>query len=583
MAGGADYALDRRRALAGKSGWAGLVHNGRVFLIAIFASLGGLYAPFFSLWMHTNTLLGSMVNHSLSALFPAMLTPEIYGVFSGVLSMRSFGIRMGSAVTDSGTKGWLVAILELGAWFGVLCTGYLADKLSRKYTIFSAVVVFCIGVIVQTAAYHPSSIYGGRFVTGMGVGSLSMAVPLYNAELAPPEVRGSLVALQQLAITFGIMVSFWIDYGTNYIGGTGDTQSEAAWRIPLALQLVPAIILGAGILFMPFSPRWLVNQGRDDEALQVLSKARGLPPDSDLVQIEFLEIKAQHVFEKETSALNFPQFQDGSFSSNFKLGLYDYISLLKTRTLLYRVAVGSLVMFFQQWTGVNAILYYAPSIFSSLGLTGNTTNLLATGVVGIVMFLATIPAVLYVDKAGRKPVLVSGAFIMATCHIIVAVLTGLYHNSWSTHKTAGWVACAFVWVFSIAFGYSWGPCCWILVAEIWPLSIRGKGLSIAASSNWMNNFIVGQVTPTMQTHLGFGTFVFFGVFSLLGGLFVLIFVPETKGLTLEEMDAVFGDREGLGVADQERQTEIASRIGLTALVGGKEKASPERYEVDSKA
>ncbi|KAI5986533.1 general substrate transporter [Pisolithus albus] len=568
MAGGVDFALDRRRALAGKSGWAGLVHNRRVFLIAVFASLGGLYACI----------------------------------------MKSFDNRMASAVNNSGTKGWLVAILELGAWFGVLCTGYLADKLSRKYTIVLAVIVFCIGVVVQTAAYHPSSIYGGRFITGMGVGSLSMAVPLYNAELAPPEVRGSLVALQQLAITFGILVSFWIDYGTNYIGGTGDSQSEAAWRIPLALQLVPALVLGAGILFMPFSPRWLVNQQRDDEALQVLSRARGLPTDSDLVQIEFLEIKAQYVFEKETSALKFPQYQDGTSRSNFLLGVHDYLSLLRSPTLLRRVLVGSLTMFFQQWTGVNAILYYAPSIFTDLGLTGNTTNLLATGVVGIVMFLATIPAVLYVDKVGRKPVLVSGALIMAACHLIVAVLTGLYHNSWGSApdpisqshkyghemlvmwaetdvrlKGAGWAACVFVWIFSIAFGYSWGPCAWILVAEIWPLSIRGKGLSIAASSNWMNNFIVGQVTPSMMTHLGFGTFVFFGAFSLMGGIFVLLFVPETKGLTLEEMDAVFGDSEGLGVADQERQTEIANRIGLTAYAQGGEKGNPEQYDDEPKA
>lgn len=122
-----------------------------------------------------------------------------------------------------------------------------------------AVVVFCVGVIVQTCAQNPDYIYAGRFVTGLGVGSLSMAVPLYNAELAPPEVRGSLVALQQLAITFGIMISFWIDYGTNYIGGTGEGQSEAAWRIPLALQLAPALILGIGIWFMPFSPRSVVT------------------------------------------------------------------------------------------------------------------------------------------------------------------------------------------------------------------------------------------------------------------------------------------------------------------------------------
>jgi sugar porter (SP) family MFS transporter len=558
-AGGASpYAAKHRQALQGQSGWAGLVHNRKIFANAVFASLGGL------------------------------LYGYNQGVFSGVLSMYSFDNRMASAVSNPGTKGWLVSILELGAWVGVLSTGYLADKLSRKYTIMLAVCIFCVGVVVQTAAFQPSSIYGGRFITGLGVGSLSMAVPLYNAELSPPEVRGSLVALQQLAITFGILISFWIDYGTNYIGGTGSGQSEIAWRVPLAMQLVPAIILGIGIIFMPFSPRWLVNQGRDEEAVAVLGKARRLPPDSDLVQIEFLEIKAQYLFEKELNALKFPQFQDGSFSSNFKLGLHAYMSLLTTRTLFYRVTVGSLTMFFQQWTGVNAILYYAPSIFSDLGMTGNTTSLLATGVVGIVMFLATIPAVIWIDKVGRKPVLISGAFIMAACHLIVAVLTALYHNSWSSHPTAGWVACVCVWVFSIAFGYSWGPCSWILVAEIWPLSIRGKGISIASSANWMNNFIVGQVTPSMLTHIGFGTFVFFGAFAFLGGFFIMFFVPETKGLTLEEMDDVFGDREGLAVADQQRQNAIADRIGLTAFgqqKGGSdiEKSSHELYDDEGKA
>ncbi|KAI5119962.1 hypothetical protein M0805_004342 [Coniferiporia weirii] len=526
-------AASRRKALAGKSGWAGLVENRKVFAIAVFASLGATQ-----------------------------------GVFSSVLGMRSFDDRMGSAVTNSGKKGWLVAILELGAWFGVLCTGYLADKLSRKYTIVFAVVVFCIGVIVQTSAFHPSSILGGRFITGLGVGSISMAVPLYNAELAPPEVRGSLVALQQLAITFGIMISFWIDYGTNYIGGTGITQKEAAWRLPIALQLVPAIILGFGTIFMPFSPRWLINQGRDDEALQVLSSVRRLPPDSDLIQIEYLEIKAEHMFEQETSQINFPQYQDGSLASNFKLGLFDYLSLLRSRTLFLRVAVGTLTMFFQQWTGVNAILYYAPSIFTDLGLSGNTNSLLATGVVGVVMFLATIPAVIWVDDWGRKPVLVSGAFLMAACHIIIAVLVGLFHNSWETHRAAGWAACALVWVFAMGFGYSWGPCAWIVVAEIWPLSIRGKGMSIAASSNWMNNFIVGEVTPTMLTHIGFGTFVFFGTFSFLGGLFILFFVPETKGLTLEEMDEVFGDEGKSSVVDQQRLLAIHKRIGLDAYAAG---------------
>ncbi|KAJ7903488.1 general substrate transporter [Mycena olivaceomarginata] len=482
-----------------------------------------------------------------------------WGVFSGVLNMYTFDQRMGDAVSDSGKQGWLVSILELGA-----C--YFADKLSRKYTIVLAVVVFCVGVIVQTTAKASPSIYGGRFVTGLGVGSLSMAVPLYNSEISPPEVRGSLVALQQLAITFGIMVSFWIDYGTNYIGGNGPTQKEAAWRLPLALQIVPALILGVGILFMPFSPRWLVNQGRNDEALSVLSYARGLPEDSDLVQIEFLEIKAQYLFEKETSEMRFPQYQDGTFSSNFKLGFFAYASLLQERSTQSQLNGNTTYHLFNrlalQSCGINAVLYYAPFIFKSLGLTGNAISLLATGVVGIAMFLATIPAVIYIDQLGRRPVLISGAFLMAGCHFIVAILTGLFHNSWSTHVAAGWVACVMVWIFAIGFGYSWGPCAWIIIAEIWPLSVRGKGVSIAASSNWMNNFIVGQVTPTMLKKLGFGTFVFFGAFSLLGGLFVMFFVPETKGVSLEEMEEVFGSTTGIARQDQDRLDAIHRRLGL---------------------
>ncbi|KAH7345692.1 general substrate transporter [Rhizoctonia solani] len=538
-AGGAtnSAALQKRRALAGKSGYRGLVQNSRVFFIAVFASLGGL------------------------------LYGYNQGVFSSVLNMWSFNHRMASVTEDSGTKGWLVAILELGAWFGVLCTGQLADKIGRKRTILLAVVVFVIGVIVQTAAFKPVSIFVGRFITGLGVGSLSMAVPLYNAELAPPEVRGSLVAMQQMSIVTGIMVSFWIDYGTNFIGGVDSTQSEAAWRIPLALQLVPALILGVGVIFMPYSPRWLVAQGRDEEAIKVLSMTRELPEESELIQIEYLEIKAEVLFEAELEQERYPQYQDGSTSSRIKLEFSKYTSLITNRTYLIRVAVGSLTMFFQQWTGINAVLYYAPSIFLSLGLNGNTISLLATGVVGITMFLTTIPTVIYIDQVGRKPVLVSGAIIMGICHLIIAILSARFKDSWSSHTAAGWGACVLVWIFAGAFGYSWGPAAWVLVAEIYPISVRGPGMSIAASSNWMNNFIVGQVTPSMMEHITYGTFIFFGLFSLMGGAFVYFMVPETKGLTLEEMDIAFGDSSGTAAADRERMTEISNRIGLSSLIG----------------
>jgi len=165
-----------------------------------------------------------------------------------------------------------------------------------------------VQITAITGSGH-NSILGGRFVTGMGVGSLSMIVPMYNAEIAPPEVRGALVGLQQLSITLGIMISFWIDYGTNFIGGTGRGQHNGAWLLPLSLQLVPAVLLGVGMIFMPFSPRWLVHHDREAEAHRVLAKLRNLPQDHELIELEFAEIKAASLFEKRSLQENFPHLQ----------------------------------------------------------------------------------------------------------------------------------------------------------------------------------------------------------------------------------------------------------------------------------
>ena len=310
---------------------------------------------------------------------------------------------------------------------------------------------------------------------------------MYNAECAPPEVRGALVGLQQLAITTGIMISFWIDYGTQYIGGVGDGQKDAAWLVPLCLQLAPAVLLFGGMLFMPFSPRWLEHHGREAEARKTLASLRGLPQDHELVELEYMEIKAQSIFEKRTVAERFPNLADGSAWSTIKLQFIAVASLFQSMPMFRRVVLATVTMFFQQWTGINAVLYYAPQIFKGLGLSSTTVSLLATGVVGIAMWLATIPAVLYVDKLGRKPILVVGAIGMATCHIIIAVIFAKNENQWPTHQAAGWAAVTMVWLFVVHFGYSWGPCAWIVISEIWPISQRPYGIALGASSNWMNN------------------------------------------------------------------------------------------------
>ncbi|KKK25164.1 MFS sugar transporter [Aspergillus ochraceoroseus] len=536
MGGGGDTsaAMDaaaqiRKASLRASSGFRGLVQNRKVFGVAMFACLGGY-----------------------CCIFPVC--------------------DMGDAVTNQTKKGWLTSILELGAWFGALYSGPLCERFSRKYTILANVCIFCLGVVIQTTAVAknggPSNILGGRFVTGMGVGSLSTSVPMYNAEIAPPEVRGSLVAMQQLAITFasylrskGCYSQVRINYGTNHIGGTGDTQKNAAWLLPLALQLVPAVILGIGMIFMPFSPRWLVHHDREEEALNVLTNLRGLPVDDPILQLEFLEVKAQSLFEKRTEKEKFPHLERTNIWSYIKLEAAGYKSLFTSWPMFRRVMVATVTMTFQQWTGVNAVLYYAPSIFAQLGMSDNTTSLLATGVVGIAMFIATIPAVIWIDNLGRKPVLVVGAIGMASCHFIIAGIFGQNENQWDTHRAAGWGAVAMVWLFVVHFGYSWGPCAWIIIAEIWPLSVRAKGTSLGASANWMNNFIVGQVTPDMLSGIKYGTYIFFGLITTLGALFIAFLVPETKQLSLEEMDTIFGS-EGTAVADYERQVAISREIGL---------------------
>lgn len=238
------------------------------------------------------------------------------------------------------------------------------------------------------------------------------------------------------------------------MGGTElGEQSDGAWLTPICLQLFPAIVLFVGMIFMPFSPRWLVHHGREEEARKVLSSLRGLSADHELVELEFLEIKAQSLFEKRTVAEHFPHLREQTNWNVFKLQFVAIKALFQTRSMFKRVIVATVTMFFQQWTGINAVLYYAPTIFKQLGLSGNTTSLLATGVVGIVMFLATVPAVLWIDKVGRKPVLTIGALGMATCHIIIAVIVAKDMDLWGTHAAAGWAACSMVWLFVIHFGY----------------------------------------------------------------------------------------------------------------------------------
>lgn len=300
------------------------------------------------------------------------------GVMSSVLVMESFQTRFPD-LQGSTIQGWLVSALELGAWAGALFNGWLAEKISRKYSMMVAVIIFTIGTGLQCGAYKSAELFAGRVVGGFGIGMFSMVIPLYQAEIAPPELRGSLVSLQQLSITIGTAIAFWLDYGMHFVGGTSCNpegipasqqydagvynytlaahhhclgQKDISWRFPLALQLLPAWILFFGMFFLPFSPRWLMTKHRDDDCIAALSKLRRLDANDPVLRAEYLEIKASVLFDEESEV---ELRANGSIFGTWKT--------LFAPNMFRRVMIGCIIMICQQFTGINAVLLVLPVQF----------------------------------------------------------------------------------------------------------------------------------------------------------------------------------------------------------------------------
>ncbi|TDZ29708.1 Major facilitator-type transporter ecdD [Colletotrichum trifolii] len=526
-------AAQARTQLAYENRWKTIASNPKIVVIALFASFGGFE----------------------------------YGYQQGVLGqslvMTRFMDNFPSVVESSSATGWLTSILQLGGILGSVSAGVFGEVFSRKYTMFSACLWVILGSYLYTSAsYHkPELLYAGRFFTGLGVGTFSGVGPLYNAELAAPEMRGFIVSFYQFATILGIMLSFWIGYGSNYIGGIGETQSDLAWKLPSYIQGIPAVLLALGIWWLPFSPRWLVKQGRDEEAVRTIAYLRKLPEDSELVLVEFKEIKAEALFEQRAFQKAFPQLAEREKTSVWAREFAQYWQILRSWDNFKRVSTAWLVMFWQQWSGIDAIIYYASNIFQSLGLTGGTTSLLATGVTGCVFMVATLPAMAIIDKVGRKPILIVSSIVMLISMVIPAIIVAKFSHDWPNHAVEGWVAVAFIWIYIAGFGAGWGPVSWTLVSEIFPLSIRAKGASIGASSNWLNNFAVAFYVPSMLETWKWGTYLFFAVFLGAGIIWVWFCLPETKGATLEEMDRVFGSNTG--AQDSIMLQQARRDVGLT--------------------
>lgn len=346
------------------------------------------------------------------------------------------------------------------------------------------------------------------------------------------------------------MISFWIAYGCHFISDT----NTVAWRLPLAIQCIPAILLAIGTLFIPYSPRWLLKKGRDEEALRSLAWLRRASVDDEAVRLEFLEIKAEAIFEKESVAEKWPQYANKPFLLQFA----QIKTLFSTWPMFKRTAVGTLMMFFQQMSGIDAIVFYAPIIFQTLGLKGNSVSLLASGVVGIAMFVATVPAIILMDKIGRRPLLIVGGLGMAACLAVVAGITGGFKDHLAEHEAGAWTSAAFVWIYIACFGFSWGPVSWTVISEIFPLSVRAPGTALSASTNWMVNFCVSWFLPPMLESIDYGTYIFFLALCLLGVGYAVFLLPETRNVSLEAMDLLFGASDAS--RDEAKMAGIMNRL-----------------------
>jgi len=429
----------------------------------------------------------------------------LFGYDTGVISGALLFIKQDFAPLSPFLQGIIVSTLLVGAVVGALSGGPLSDRIGRRPTALLAAVVFGAGALAVAFAPSVTFIIFGRFLLGLGVGLASMIVPLYIAEIAPPDRRGALVSLNQLMITIGILVS--------YIVGVIFTPIEG-WRYMFGVALIPALILGIGMFRLPESPRWLFEHGQLERARSVLGRSR-TPEQVDLELQEMEEIKALEQ-EQEQAGVSYRE--------------------LLAPFVRPALIIGIGLAIFQQITGINTVIYYAPTILQGVGFSeGGAIAATALGV-GVVNVGFTILAVRIIDRAGRRPLLIIGLIGM----VISLTLLGLVFAIGATSGAAGLLATVCLALYIASFAISLGPVFWLMISEIYPLRIRGTAMSVASIANWGSNWLVALTFPVLLATLGgAGSFWLFAALGIVAWFFVYFRVPETKGRSLEEIEASF--------------------------------------------
>jgi len=424
----------------------------------------------------------------------------LFGYDTGVISGALLFIR-GDFTLSTFMEGVVVSFLLVGAVTGALTGGPLSDRFGRRPITLLAALIFAVGAIAAALSPTVGILVLARFILGLGVGLASLIVPLYIAEIAPPDTRGGLVSLNQLMITIGILLS--------YIVGVLFTPIEG-WRWMFGVAVIPALVLGIGMFFLPESPRWLVKNGKLDKARLVLARSR---VESE-VETEMRQMEELERLERE-------QAQTG------------YKELL-TPWIRPALIIGVGLAIFQQITGINTVIYYAPTILEIVGFSAAGAIAATALGVGVVNVGFTILAVRIIDRVGRRPLLIIGLIGMT----ISLALLGLVFSLESTSAAAGLLATICLALYIASFAISLGPIFWLMISEIYPLSIRGSAMSVAAICNWGSNFIVALTFPVLLAALGgAGAFWLFAAIGVVAWLFVFFMVPETKGRSLEEIEA----------------------------------------------
>lgn len=465
-----------------------------------------------------------------------------------VLALKSFKKDFGLPTDKSGfasTKNAaissnVVSLLTAGCFFGAIGASVMNEKFGRRYSLMFFSVIFLIGAAVQVGAHHHiGQIYGGRVIAGLGIGGMSAITPVFVSENCPAKVRGRIAGLFQEMLVIGSTFAYWLDYGVSLHIAPGTTQ----WRIPVAIQIIPGALMLIGLFFLKESPRWLMKQGRHDEALASLAHIRCAEITDTEVLHEMAEIRA--AVDEELN------LTEGVTCKHFLLGenlrkITDSHVLTGKECLQpsirIRFFLAFMIMFCQQFSGTNSIGYYAPQIFETVGVSKTNASLFATGVYGTVKVVATAIFLLVgIEQLGRRKALLGGAlWMMAMMYIIGAVLHTHPPTNVNTVSPASIAMVVMIYLYVIGYSASWGPTPWVYVSEIFPTRLRAYGVGLAASTQWAFNFVITEITPRAINHIGWKTFIMFGCFCFGNFLFVFFFIKETKGRTLENMDVLFG-------------------------------------------